>query len=41
VHSDVEADDGPPERSLTEEGNPKTAEKSIVTKYREKKSRRS
>ena len=41
VESDVDANDGPRERSLTEEVNPKTPGKSTLTKYREEKSRRS
>jgi hypothetical protein len=38
VHGDIGANDGPRERSMIEEGTP--AEKSTVTKYREKKSGR-
>ena len=41
VHGDVGANDGPRERSLIEEGNPKTVEESTVTKYREGMSRMS
>jgi hypothetical protein len=40
MHGDVRANDGPRERSLIEEGNPKTAKKSTVTNNREEKCRR-
>jgi hypothetical protein len=35
LHGDVGANDGARERSLIEQGNPRTAEKSNVTDYRE------
>jgi hypothetical protein len=40
MHGNVGVNDGPRRRSLIEEGNPKTAEKSTVTKDRDEKYRR-